>query len=89
MQHYDTLPGRTASYDERTQTRIFENFTCLPDKLTAVYIPQKIGFQGTLKCQGDIGFAQVFSALIVRAPTIKQLHVLSIIDTQPHAWANQ
>ena len=94
-QHYDTLPGRTASYDERTQTHTFENFTCLLGKLTTVYIPRKIGFQGALKCQGGIGFAQVFSALIVqkklpeRAPTIKRLHVLLIIDTQPHACANQ
>ena len=64
-----TLPGSTASYGERKQTRTFENHANLLAYLTnwPLYTPEN-GFRDVIKRQGGpfLSFAQAFSALIVR-----------------------
>ena len=97
-QHYVTLPGSTASYGERKQTRTFENHANLLAYLTnwPLYTLEN-GFWGVIKCQGGpfLSFAQAFSALIVRINcqngvtcSIKaRLRVQSI--TQLRAWAHR
>ena len=68
-QHYVTLPGSTASYGERKQTRTFENHANLLAYLTnwPLYTPEN-GFRDVIKRQGGpfLSFAQAFSARIVQ-----------------------
>ena len=94
---YATLPGSTESYSERTQACTFENHANLLTYMAnwPLFTPEN-GFQGAIKHQGGpfLGFAQVFSAVIVQkkqkqpewVPTKTQLRVLSIID-QLCEWA--
>ena len=56
------------SYSERTQTCTFENHANLLTYLAnRLLFTLENGFQGAIKCQSGpfLGFAQVFSALIV------------------------
>ena len=74
---YATLPGSTESYSECTQACTFENHANLLTYLAnwPLFTPEN-GFQGAIKHQGGpflggpfLGFAQVFSAVIVKKKT--------------------
>ena len=92
MLHY--LAVRKAMVSVHVQTRTFENHAILLAYLAnwPLYTPEN-GFQGAIKRQDGLFLASFLCAycskkLPERAPTKKQLRVLSIVD-QLRAWAHR